>query len=170
MIIQERVRPQPSHPSIHHVPTPSHIANLRAFVGHDLLLMPSVAVLPLDADGRLLLVREAGGDTWSTLGGAVEIGESPAQAAVRESREELGIGVRLTRLLDVLGGPDYEVSYPNGDRVAYVTAVYEARVVGGSPVVSDGEISELAWFGTGELPGLGLSRFARALLSATGRL
>jgi hypothetical protein len=66
--------------------------------------------------------------------------------------------------------PDYEVSYPNGDLGAYVTAVYEARVAGGSPVVSDGELSELAWFGTGELPGLVLSRFARALLSTTGRL
>ena len=76
-------------------------------------------------------------------------GESPAAAAVREAGEEIGVDVRLVRLLDVLGGPDYEVSYPNGDRVAYVTAVYEARVVGGSPVVSDGELSELAWFGIG---------------------
>ena len=119
----------------------------------------------------MLLVRHAGHDDgWGTLGGAVEPGESPAAAAVREAREEIGVDVRLVRLLDVLGGPDYEVSYPNGDRVAYVTAVYEARVVGGSPVISDGELSELAWFGVGELPGLGLSRFARALLSATGRL
>ncbi|MCW2932821.1 MAG: hydrolase [Actinomycetia bacterium] len=53
---------------------------------------------------------------------------------------------------------------------AYVTAVYEARVLGGSPVVSDGELSELGWFGTGDLAGLELSRFARALLSAAGRL
>ena len=67
---------------------------------------------------------------WSILGGAVDVGESPAAAAVREAREEIGVDVHLVRLLDVLGGPDYEVSYPNGDRVAYVTAVYEARVVG----------------------------------------
>lgn len=119
----------------------------------------------------MLLVRHAGhDDRWGVLGGAVEPGESPAAAAVREAREEIGVDVRLVRLLDVLGGPDYEVTYPNGDRVAYVTAVYQARIAGGSPVVSDGELSELAWFGTGDLPGLALSRFARALLSATGRL
>ncbi len=41
---------------------------------------------------------------------------------------------------------------------------------GGSPAVSDSELSELAWFRPGELSGLGLSRFARALLSATGHL
>jgi 8-oxo-dGTP pyrophosphatase MutT (NUDIX family) len=98
------------------------------------------------------------------------VGESPAAAAVREAREEIGVDVELVRLLDVLGGPDYEVSYPNGDRVAYVDAVYEARIVRGSPVVSDGELSELAWFEPEELPRLELNRFARALLSATGRL
>jgi 8-oxo-dGTP pyrophosphatase MutT (NUDIX family) len=104
------------------------------------------------------------------LGGAVDVGESPAEAAVREAREEAGVGVRLVRLLDVLGGPDYEVSYPNGDRVAYVAAVYEARIIEGSPTPSDGELSDIAWFTREELPGLSLSRFARALLHATGHL
>jgi hypothetical protein len=72
--------------------------------------------------------------------------------------------------VDVLGGPDYEISYPNGDRTAYVTAVYEARIINGSPAPGDGELSELAWFTHAELPGLQLSRFSRALLQATGRL
>jgi ADP-ribose pyrophosphatase YjhB (NUDIX family) len=136
-----------------------------------LLLLPSVSVLPVDEAGRVLLVRHAGHDDgWGVLGGAVDVGESPAAAAVREAREEIGAGVRLVRLLDVLGGPDYEVSYPNGDRTAYVTAVYEARIIEGSPAPSDGELSEVAWFAPGELPGLRLSRFARALLQATGRL
>ncbi len=148
---------------------PAHIARLRAAVGHDLLLLPSVSVLPADAGGRLLLVRHAGQhDGWAVLGGAIEVGESPAQAAVREAREEIGVQIRLVRLLDVLGGPDYEVSYPNGDRAAYVTAVYQAEITDGDPGVSDGELSDVAWFTPGELPGLRLTRFARALLSATG--
>ena len=107
----------------------------------------------------MLLVRDAGHDDgWGTLGGAVEVGESPAEAAVRETREEIGVGVRLVRLLGVLGGPDYGVSYPNGDRVAYVTAVYEARMSRGSPVGSDGELSGFAWFAPGDLAGLELGR------------
>jgi ADP-ribose pyrophosphatase YjhB (NUDIX family) len=89
------------------VSIPAHIARLRAAVGHDLLLLPSVSVLPVDQAGRLLLVRHAGHDDgWGVLGGAVEVGESPAEAAVRETREEIGVDVRLVRLLDVLGGPD----------------------------------------------------------------
>ena len=108
----------------------AHIARLRAVLGHELLLLPSVSVLPVDEAGRVLLVR----------------------------------------LVDVLGGPDFEVSYPNGDRTAYVTAVYEAHIIRGSPAPGDGELSELAWFTLGQLPGLHLSRFSRALLHTAGRL
>jgi 8-oxo-dGTP pyrophosphatase MutT (NUDIX family) len=147
-----------------------HIAKLRTAVGHDLLLLPSVSVLPVDEVGRVLLVRNVGHDDgWETLGGAVKPGESPA-AAVREVREEIGTDAELVRLLDVLGGPDYEVRYPNGDRVAYVSAVYQARTISGSPAPSDGELSQVAWFSPDELPALRLSRLARGLLRATGHL
>lgn len=149
----------------------AHIARLRAIVGHELLLLPSVSVLPLDDSGRILLVRHAGHDDgWGVLGGAVEPGESPATAAIREAREEISADIQLVRLLDVLGGPDYEVTYPNGDRTAYVTAVYEARIFKGSPRPGDGELSEIAWFAPEDLPGVPISRFARALLHATGYL
>jgi 8-oxo-dGTP pyrophosphatase MutT (NUDIX family) len=149
----------------------AHIAQLRAAVGHDLLLLPSVSVLPIDPAGRLLLVRHAGHhDGWGVLGGAIEVSESPAETAVREAREEIGVEVRLVRLLDVLGGPDYEVSYPNGDRTAYVTAVYQAAIIDGFPAADHNELGDVAWFTPEQLADLELSRFARALLSATGYL
>jgi len=148
-----------------------HIARLRAFVGHELLLLPCVTVLPFDEAGRVLLAWQAGhSDGWSTVGGAVDPGESPAEAAIREAREEIGVEIRLGRLLEVLGGPDYEVTYPNGDRVAYVTAVYEASVVEGVPAPADGEVSEVGWFTREELSAIPLSHFTRALLTATGYL
>jgi ADP-ribose pyrophosphatase YjhB (NUDIX family) len=84
------------------VSIPAHIARLRAAVGHDLLLLPSVSVIPVDQAGRLLLVRHAGHvDGWGVLGGAVEVGESPAEAAVRETREEIGVDVRLVRAMPI---------------------------------------------------------------------
>jgi len=149
----------------------AHIARLRAFVGHELLVLPSSAVLAVDEEGRVLLAWAAGAsDGWSTVGGAVDPGESPAEAAIREAREEIGVEVRLGRLLDVLGGPDYEVTYPNGDRVAYVCAVYEATIVDGDPAPADGELHKVAWFTREELATIPLTRFARALLTATGYL
>lgn len=119
----------------------------------------------------MLLAWAAGtSDGWSPVGGAVDPGESPAEAAIREAREEIGVEVRLGRLLDVLGGPDYEVTYPNDDRVAYVCAVYEATIIDGDPAPADGELSKVAWFTREELPTIPLTRFARALLTATGYL
>jgi 8-oxo-dGTP pyrophosphatase MutT (NUDIX family) len=148
-----------------------HLARLRAAIGHELLVLPCVTVLPVDKQERILLARHAGHtDGWGTVGGAVDPGESPAEAAVREAREEIGVDIRLVRLLTVLGGPDYEVTYPNGDRVAYVPAVYEAEIVAGTPAPSDGELSEVAWFTRADLQTLQLSRFTRALLTVTGHL
>lgn len=64
----------------------------------------------------------------------------------------------------------FEVSYPNGDRAAYVAAVYEAEITSGLPEPADGELTEVAWFHPDQLPDLQLNRFARALLAATGYL
>ncbi|WP_405165598.1 NUDIX hydrolase [Nocardia sp. NBC_01499] len=50
---------------------------------------------------RVLLVEPTYKDYWELPGGVVEGGESPGTAAVREVREELGIGVPLGRLLVV---------------------------------------------------------------------
>jgi 8-oxo-dGTP pyrophosphatase MutT (NUDIX family) len=149
----------------------AHLARLRAVIGHELLVLPCATVLPADADGRILLARQTGHtDGWATIGGAVDPGESPAEAAVREAREEIGVSIRLGRLLAVLGGPDYEVTYPNGDQVAYVPAVYSAVITEGIPAPSDGELSEVAWFTPEELRTIPLSRLTRALLTATGHL
>lgn len=138
---------------------PGHVARLRAVIGHDLLVLPSVSVLITDRARRLLLARHAGHhDGWGTPGGIVEPEESPADAAIREAREEMGVAIRLRGLLDVLGGPDFTVTYPNGDRVSYVTVVYQAEITDGIPVADLDELSDVAWFTPQELTGLALNR------------
>ncbi|MGH9081063.1 MAG: NUDIX domain-containing protein [Acidimicrobiales bacterium] len=110
-----------------------YIRRLRQLVGHDLLVLPSVAVLPRDGEGRVLLVRIIDTDQWAAIGGAVEPDESPQDAAVREAEEEAGVSLRLGSVLAVLGGPDYRLTYPNGDQTSYVSTVFDARVTGGTP-------------------------------------
>ncbi|WP_205620980.1 NUDIX domain-containing protein [Intrasporangium chromatireducens] len=46
--------------------------------------MPTVAALPIDEPGRVLLVRQAALGTSSTIGGAVDEDEAPADAGRRE--------------------------------------------------------------------------------------
>jgi len=145
-----------------------YIRRLREFVGHDLLHLPSVAVLPRDADGRILLVRVSDTGQWAAIGGFIEPGESPDEAAIRESQEEAGVTVRLVRLLGVLGGPQFRITYPNGDRTSYVSTVYQAVVVGGSPTPDGDETSAAEWWHEDALPLDEMSSFTRALLSGIG--
>jgi 8-oxo-dGTP pyrophosphatase MutT (NUDIX family) len=56
-----------------------------------------VAAVVLDDDGRLLVVRKRGTTVFIQPGGKVEPGETPAEALVREVREELGAGVLTVR-------------------------------------------------------------------------
>ena len=121
-------------------------------MGHDLLLLPSTAVLPRDDAGRILLVRLIDSGNWATIGGAVEPDETPRDGAIRETEEEAGVTVELGDMLGVFGGPEYAVTYPNGDESAYVVTVFDATVISGIPRPDEDETSEVGWFRPEELP------------------
>jgi len=50
-------------------------------------------------DGRLLAVKNEGSDTYYTVGGRVQFGESLEESLLREAREELGIPLEIERLV-----------------------------------------------------------------------
>jgi 8-oxo-dGTP pyrophosphatase MutT (NUDIX family)/predicted kinase len=145
-----------------------HVRSLREKVGHELLLLPSTAVLPRDSAGRLLLVRLIDTGNWATIGGAVEPDESPREGAIREAEEEAGVTVQLGDVLGVLGGPEYHVTYPNGDEAAYVVTVFDATVVEGTPGPDGDETSEVGWFKPEELPLGQMGGLAKALFRDLG--
>jgi 8-oxo-dGTP pyrophosphatase MutT (NUDIX family) len=141
-----------------------YIAAIRRRIGTDLLLVPTVAVLPRDGSGRILFVRQVDSGSWATIGGTIEPDETPEEAARREALEEAGVVVHLDRLLLVLGGPDYRITYPNGDQAACVPTVYEATVESGDPAPDHDETSEVGWFHPADLSRLDLNGLNRALL------
>jgi ADP-ribose pyrophosphatase YjhB (NUDIX family) len=145
-----------------------HIRRLRELVGNQLLVLPSAAVLPRDESGRVLLVKDADTGLWAAIGGAVEPDESPQECAVREAEEEAGVVVRLGAVLGVLGGPEYRMVYPNGDRTSYVSTVFDAVVVRGTPEPDGEETTEVAWWSPESLPLEQMSAFTRALLRDVG--
>jgi ADP-ribose pyrophosphatase YjhB (NUDIX family) len=91
------------------------------------LLGVTIAIV---VDGQVLLTKRRDFAVWCLPGGALEDGESLAQAAIREAREETGLEVRLTRLVGVYSRPNWRAggahetlfcSEPTGGELLTVT-------------------------------------------------
>ena len=80
-----------------------------------------------DAQGRVLLAHRRDMDAWNLPGGAVEPGELPTEAAIREVREETGLEVGIMRLVGVYGKE-------SGDLLVFA---FECAVIGGELTTSD---------------------------------
>ena len=81
-------------------------------------------------------------------------GESVADAVVREVREETGLEVEPVTVIGVYSGPDFSITYPNGDLVQPVTIFFECRVLGGELRPDLDEILEGRYFGPDDEPPL----------------
>jgi 8-oxo-dGTP pyrophosphatase MutT (NUDIX family) len=146
------------------MPSSPFVDAIRAKVGHDLIMLPSATVMLFDDQHRLLLVEDANTGYWITVGGAVDPDEPPADAAVRECWEELGLLVEPTRLIGVFGGPHFRSNYANGDTVSYVATVFEVRKVLGEPRPDGVEITKMRYVSREEAKALKMSVATREMV------
>lgn len=108
-------------------------------------LVPSVNVAVTDSDGRLLLMRRSDNDNWAMPGGAMDCGETIAQAAVRETKEETGIDCEIIGLVGIYTNPRHVILYTsNGEVRQECSVVFAARAVSGEPTPSS-ESTEVRW-------------------------
>ncbi|MEU7573442.1 NUDIX domain-containing protein [Micromonospora sp. NPDC049240] len=133
------------------MPVSPYVARLRQHVGHDLLMLYGTSAVVTDDAGRVLLARRGDNGRWSVPAGTVDPGEQPADALVREVREETGVEVTIVRLAGVATHP---VRYPNGDVCEYLNVWFRCRAVGGTPTADGDESLAVAWFAPDALPDL----------------
>ena len=113
---------------------------------------PSVSAVIFDRRGRLLLQQRSDGGQWGLPGGSVEIGESVAEAVVREVHEETGLTVRPRRIIGVYSDPALQVvRYPDGNVWHYVNVCFECTRHAGELTTCD-ETLALEYFLLGRLP------------------
>ena len=128
-----------------------YILQLRRYIGHRPILMVGAAILILDDQGRLLLMKRSDSGCWGPPGGATEPGEVVEEAAKRETFEETNLEIGETSLFGVFSGPELYYKYPNGDEVYNVTIVYLARDWRGTIKLND-EHTAWNWFAVDEIP------------------
>jgi ADP-ribose pyrophosphatase YjhB (NUDIX family) len=114
-------------------------------------IVPSANVAVTNDAGEVLLIRRSDNDNWALPGGAVDLGESLAQAGVRETLEESGIECEITGVSGIYTDPRHVLLYTSNGEVRQVfSVVLTARASGGRPTVSS-ETSEVRWVPQAEL-------------------
>ena len=131
-------------------PVDDYIEYIRGKVGSDLVILNAGACAILDDAGRVLLQKSMDNQKWSFPGGYMNLGESAAETAVREVREETGFAVEIDALLGIYS--KYYEAYENGDRVQPVLHMFVAHAVGGRTVGVNDESEAVAWFDMDRLP------------------
>ena len=103
--------------------------------------------------GEVLLHRRSDNGWWALPGGKVDVGESVAEAAVREVHEETGLRVEIKRLVGIYSDPrQYSIlTYPTGDSIQYVTILFECEKKSGDLRISD-ESTEIGYYPVDALP------------------
>lgn len=112
-----------------------------------------VGVVVRDNKNRILMEKRSDCGLWGLPGGKVEAGESLAQAALREVKEETGLDIEITQLIGVYSEPENRIITfeDNGDTIHLVDVVLEAKIISGTMQISH-ESEALQFFDERSLP------------------
>lgn len=85
----------------------SYLGQLRALAGDRTLMFVGARGIVRDTDGQVLLIRRSDNGMWALPAGAMELGESIADCAVREVFEETGLRAGAVTPFAFYTGPAY---------------------------------------------------------------
>ncbi|WP_370946489.1 NUDIX hydrolase [Amycolatopsis sp. cg5] len=113
-------------------------------------LVPAVSAVVTDEAGRILMIRRADNDLYAIPGGAQDIGETVAEAVIRETREETGIDIEVTSLVGIYSDPRHVIAYDDGEVRQEFSLCFRAHPAGGSLRASR-ESKEALWVNPSQL-------------------
>lgn len=123
-------------------------------------IVPAASAIVTDDQGRILLHRRGDNEFWTIPGGAMEIGETLSQTAVREVKEETGLDVQPVSVVGIYSSPQHVVAYDDGEVRQQFSVCFVCELLGGDIEISE-ESPEVRFVGTAELSDLPMSRAIR---------
>jgi len=119
-------------------------------------IVPSVTAAVRDEHGRILLIHKIDNDYWALPGGGMDIGESIADAAIREVAEETGMRIEITGLVGIYTNPMHVMAYDDGEVRQEFSVCFHARPQGGELREDGTETKAAKWLEVSELDGLSI--------------
>jgi 8-oxo-dGTP pyrophosphatase MutT (NUDIX family) len=124
-------------------------------------LVPSANVIVVNESGAVLMIHRTDNDNWALPGGAMDLGESLVDTAVRETKEETGIDCEVTGLVGIYTDPKHVIVYTSdGEARQEFSVVFTARPTGGQPTPSS-ETRDVVWVERDRIADLTMDRSMR---------
>ncbi|WP_339176291.1 NUDIX hydrolase [Solibacillus sp. FSL R5-0691] len=129
-----------------------YIMELRKKIGTDPIIMVGACVLIVNEKTQLLLQYRKDNNSWGLPGGAMELGESLEEVAVREMEEETGLTPTRLVLFRTFSGKEFYYKYPHGDEVYNVVTAFICKNYEGSIKFDESEATDIRFFDLTDLP------------------
>ena len=105
-------------------------------------IVPSVTAIVTNDVGELLLVHKTDNNLWALPGGGMDPGESIAQAAVRETKEETGMDIEVAGIVGLYTNPHHVIAYDDGEVRQQFSVCFTTQLLGGQ-ISTSSETSEV---------------------------
>jgi len=132
-----------------HAPVPVPAPETESWMEHS-SGYASVSIFLSDEQGRLLMVQDVdeNGGKWSPIAGYIDDldNEEPEAAALREAKEELGLNVRLDKLLGVWHYYDKMAAEGNDKVHMHIGYAFTGTILSGTYQMQENEIQNYGFF------------------------
>lgn len=130
----------------------SYLGQLRALAGDRVLMFVGARAVVRDAAGRVLLIQRSDNGHWALPAGAMELGESIADCAIREVWEETGLRASVVTPFAFYTGPDRTFTNMYGHTYQLFTVAFRVDAWEGELLTETDETTDAVFRFDRELP------------------